>query len=88
MVLAMSVVIVWPPLNWWRYGGLAVPGETSGFQITNIQSNARHALLLAGPLTDSVISNVTNFFDHAEIISMGAKGEGSYKGVTVTNFIG
>ncbi|MBO5689936.1 MAG: hypothetical protein J6S73_08385 [Lentisphaeria bacterium] len=71
-----------------NYGGLAVPGETSGFQITNIQSNARHALLLAGPLTDSVISNVINFFDNAEIITMEAKGEGSYKGVSVTNFIG
>lgn len=71
-----------------NYGGLAAPGDTYGLQIANIQSNARHALLLAGPLTDSVISNVINFFDNAEIIAMEAKGEGSYKGVTVTNFIG
>lgn len=35
-------------------------GETAAFQIVNIQSRAKAAILIAGSLADSIIANVLN----------------------------
>lgn len=42
------------------WGGVTPIGDTARFRISGIRSSARHAILVAGSLTDSEISNVTN----------------------------
>ena len=63
-----------------NYGGLAAPGDTYGLQIANIQSNAQNAILLAGSLTDSCISNIISFFHDGAVINRCAEEDGSYRG--------
>ena len=71
-----------------NYGGLAAAGDTYGLQIANIQSNAQHAILLAGPLTDSCISNIISFFHDGAVINRCAEEDGSYRGLAVNNITG
>ncbi|HBP07226.1 hypothetical protein [uncultured Victivallis sp.] len=42
------------------WGGVTPLGETAAFQIVNIQSRAKAAILIAGSLADSIIANVLN----------------------------
>ena len=49
-----------------NYGGPAELGETSQFQISNIQTRARNAFTLGAPLADSMISNVLLLRDPEE----------------------
>ena len=41
-----------------NYGGPAKPGETTQFQISNIQTHARHAFVFGSVLADSMINNI------------------------------
>ena len=42
------------------WGGITPLGDTAQFQIVNIQSHARRAVLIAGSLADSQIANILN----------------------------
>ena len=67
-----------------HYGGLAAPGDTYGLQISRIMSNAVHAILLAGPLTDSKISDVINFNKDGETITKCADSDAAYRNLSVS----
>ena len=67
-----------------HYGGLAAPGDTYGLQISRIMSNAAHAILLAGPLTDSRISDVINFNKNGKAITRCAEGDTAYRNLFTT----
>ena len=67
-----------------HYGGLAAPGDTYGLQISRIMSNAAHAILLAGPLTDSRISDVINFNKNGKAITRCAEGDTAYRNLFIT----
>ncbi|MDO4425468.1 MAG: hypothetical protein Q4D17_06875, partial [Planctomycetia bacterium] len=52
--------------NW---GGITPLGDTYAITLTNIQSRAKAAVLIAGSLTDSVISNVINLNPNCEPVT-------------------
>ena len=43
------------------WGGVTPLGDTYGFIITNIHSRSKQAVLIAGSLTDSIITNIVNY---------------------------
>lgn len=43
------------------WGGVTPVGDTFGFIIRNVHSSSKHAVLIAGSLTDSVVENVVNY---------------------------
>ena len=44
-----------------RWGGVTPIGDTNRLVLSNIVSNSRHTILIAGSLTDSAISNVVRY---------------------------
>lgn len=50
------------------WGGVTPLGDTYGITISNVHSQSRQAILIAGSLADSTISNVVNYNPEAEIL--------------------
>lgn len=69
--------------NW---GGITPLGDTSGFIITNIHSKSDAAILIAGSLTDSVISNVINYNPKVKDLSYGS-GKENVRNLLIEKFI-
>lgn len=67
-----------------NYGGLAPPGDTARLMISNVMSRAEHTLLIAGPLSDSSISNVIRHGRPGDALTLGGGWE-SLKNVSIEN---
>jgi len=57
------------------WGGVTPLGDTTRFRISGIRSRAHHAILVAGSLTDSEISNVTNLNPETTEITLRSSPE-------------
>ncbi len=69
-----------------KWGGVTPLGDTYGFVITNIQSKSKSAIMIAGSLTDSIISNVINY--NPEVTGITYKsGIENVRNVQVSHFI-
>lgn len=68
------------------WGGVTPLGDTHGIIITNIQSQSRQAVLIAGSLTDSIISNVINYNSSVQGVGFES-GEENVKNVRIEPFI-
>ena len=66
------------------WGGVTPLGDTSEFQIRNIFSRARSAILVAGSLCDSVIDGVFNSNPDGVALNL-ASGEENFRNVAVSN---
>ncbi|MBE6428874.1 MAG: hypothetical protein E7028_09930 [Planctomycetaceae bacterium] len=69
--------------NW---GGITPLGDTYAITLTNIQSRAKAAVLIAGSLTDSVISNVINLNPNCEPVTYES-GKERVKNVVIQNVL-
>lgn len=58
-----------------NYGGPAKRGETGNFLISNVQTQAKHALVLGSPLCDSFFSNILYFRQDKKDQFIGYHGE-------------
>jgi len=68
------------------WGGVTPVGDTSRILINNVSSASRHTILIAGSLTDSVISNVIrNRYDGSPITY--ASGKENVKNVQTSNLV-
>ena len=68
------------------WGGVTPLGDTAEFQIRNIFSKARSAILVGGSLCDSVIDGVIN--SNSEGIALNLfSGEENFQDVAVTNVL-
>lgn len=70
--------------NW---GGVTPLGDTCGFHISNIHSRSKSAVLIAGSLQDSTISNVVNFNPANTQVVDCTSGTQYLKNVTISNTI-
>lgn len=68
------------------WGGVTPLGDTFGIIIHNVQSKSAHAVLIAGSLTDSIISNVINYNPQIDGVSFES-GEENVKNVIVERFV-
>ena len=68
------------------WGGVTPLGDTNGLIVTNVQSQSRHAVLIAGSLTNSIISNVVNYNPEVSGVSFES-GVENVKNVTIKNFV-
>ena len=66
------------------FGGVTPLGDTYGFIISNIHSYSRHCIMVAGSLSESIISNVINHNPAAEPITYESGLEYT-RDVTLTN---
>ena len=64
------------------WGGVTPLGDTARFRISGICSRAHHAILVAGSLTDSEISNVTNLTPETTEITLQS-GPGNLRNVRI-----
>ena len=69
--------------NW---GGVTPLGDTFAFHICNIHSYSANAILIAGSLTDSTISNVVNFNNSVKPVTLKS-GKNFVKNVIITNVL-
>ena len=67
------------------WGGVTPLGDTSGIIVTNVQSQAKQAVLIAGSLVDSVISNVVNYNPEVEGVGFES-GEENVRNVRIEPF--
>ncbi len=68
------------------WGGITPLGDTYGVIVSNIQSQSRQAVLIAGSLTDSIISNVINY--NKDVSGVGFEsGIDNVKNVKIESFI-
>ncbi|HRZ58452.1 MAG TPA: glycosyl hydrolase family 28 protein [Candidatus Paceibacterota bacterium] len=67
-----------------RWGGVTPLGDTSRITACNITSRSQHAILIAGSLADSAISNVVHRGAAAEPVTLES-GPQHVRNVTVTN---
>lgn len=68
------------------WGGVTPLGDTYGIVVTNIQSQSRQAILIAGSLVDSSITNVINY--NPDVTGVGFEsGEENVKNVKIEPFI-
>lgn len=68
------------------WGGVTPLGDTYGVTISNVHSQSRHAILVAGSLVDSTISNVVNYHSDAEILHCES-GKENVRNVTVNGTV-
>ena len=68
------------------WGGVTPLGDTYGVTISNVHSQSRHAILVAGSLVDSTISNVVNYHPDAEILHCES-GKENVRNVTVNGTV-
>lgn len=69
-----------------KWGGVTPLGDTFGFIITNVQSKSKSAIMIAGSLTDSIISNVLNY--NRQVVGVTYQsGIQNVRNVHVNNFI-
>ena len=66
------------------WGGVTPLGDTFGLHISNINSYSRRAILIAGSLQDSTISNVINFNPETAPVTYES-GEQYVKNVQISN---
>lgn len=66
------------------WGGVTPLGDTYRLLISNIVSRAQHTILIAGSLTDSMITTVIRYADTGDPITY-ASGEENVRNVAVTN---
>jgi hypothetical protein len=67
-----------------RWGGVTPLGDTSRITVRNVTSRSQHAVLIAGSLTDSTISDVVHQGSAAEPVTMES-GPQNVRNVTITN---
>lgn len=68
------------------WGGVTPLGDTYGITVTNIHSQSRQAVLIAGSLTDSIISNVVNY--NPDVSGVGFEsGKENVRNVRIDEFI-
>ena len=68
------------------WGGVTPLGDTYGITVTNIHSQSRQAVLIAGSLTDSIISNVINY--NPDVSGVGFEsGKENVRNVRIDEFI-
>jgi hypothetical protein len=65
-------------------GGIAPLGDTSRIIINNVISRSKHAILIGGSLSDSIISNVVQYDSGREAVTVEA-GPKYIRNVTMTN---
>ena len=70
--------------NW---GGPTPLGDTYGFHISNIHSRSKYAILVAGSLQDSVISNVVNFNPECPEVVTCSSGKKNLSNVKMSNLV-
>ena len=68
------------------WGGVTPLGDTRGVIVTNIQSRSRCAVLVAGSLVDSIISNVVNYSPEVTGVTFES-GEKNVRNLRVENWI-
>ncbi len=68
------------------WGGVAPLGDTRGIIIANVQSRSREAVLVAGSLVDSVVSNVVNYHPDVKGVRFES-GEENVKNVRIESFV-
>jgi hypothetical protein len=66
------------------WGGVTPLGDTYRILISNVMSRARHTILIAGSLTESMITNVVRYGDGGDPITY-ASGEENVREVVVAN---
>lgn len=69
-----------------RWGGVTPVGDTSRILISNVSSASQHTILIAGSLTDSVISNVIRNRPDGSPITY-ASGQENVKNVKTSNLV-
>lgn len=69
--------------NW---GGVTPLGDTYAITVTNVQSRAKAAVLIAGSLTDSIISNVVNLNPDSDPV-VYESGKDRVKNVVIQNIL-
>jgi hypothetical protein len=67
-----------------RWGGVTPLGDTSRITIRNITSRSQHAILIAGSLSDSTVSNVVHQGTAVEPVTLES-GPQNLRNVTITN---
>jgi len=68
------------------WGGVTPLGDTHGILITNVESRSAQAVLIAGSLTDSIITNVINY--NPAVTGVGFEsGEENVRNVQIAPFI-
>jgi hypothetical protein len=68
-----------------HYGdGMATMGDTSRIVVNNVISRSEHTIMIGGPVSDSVISNVIRFDQPGEVVSLVA-GPEALQRVTLSN---
>jgi hypothetical protein len=68
------------------WGGVTPLGDTYGFQIRNIQSYAKAAVLIGGSLQDSIIDGVLNFNPETDPVTFKS-GKENVKNLIICNTI-
>ena len=68
------------------WGGVTPVGDTFGFVIRNVHSSSKHAVLIAGSLTDSMIENVVNYNPAISGVTFES-GKENVRNVVVEDFI-
>ncbi|MGD9128764.1 MAG: hypothetical protein PVH19_15415 [Planctomycetia bacterium] len=69
-----------------RWGGVTPVGDTNRLFLSNISSASRHTILIAGSLTDSVISNVIRYTQGGTTITYQS-GRKHVKNVQMSNIV-
>ncbi|MDO5308967.1 MAG: hypothetical protein Q4G03_05685 [Planctomycetia bacterium] len=67
------------------WGGVTPLGDASAVIVRNVASKARHAVLIAGSLTDSIITNVVNYSKECRGLTYES-GEENVKNVLLSNW--
>ncbi len=68
------------------WGGVTPVGDTFGFVIRNVHSSAKHAVLIAGSLTDSIIENIVNYNPAIAGVTFES-GEENVRNVVIEEFV-
>lgn len=68
------------------WGGVTPLGDTYGIIVNNVQSQSRQAVLIAGSLTDSIVTNVVNYNKDVEGVGFES-GKENVKNVRIDPFI-
>ncbi len=68
------------------WGGVTPSGDTNRLALSNITSTSQHTILIAGSLTDSVISNVVRYSDQGDVITY-ASGRENVRNVCLHNLV-
>ena len=69
-----------------RWGGVTPLGDTRQLILSHIVSTSRHTILIAGSLTDSVITNVVRYREDGEPITYES-GPEFVQNVQITNAV-